>query len=215
MKNFIFTLFILLAFISNISGQVKSDYALGFEIGFKEGYCYNRTTYNCLAPMTPLAPMPRINESKDNYTEGYNRGFQFGLDLKRSKIAMDNSDNNLNNIPKFNNYVSQNPVEAMRVVGIYKQQKYDKRKQWIQERIYQLSDLIINLFNEQNLPGFAIEQTRNIYVVKRNNIINSISGFDYADDNQFRNVVNAFNSFENYLYSSYNSCIENEIIEKN
>src|SRR5690606_38103947 len=113
-------------FTSVVGGQIiKTSYVKGFEIGFKEGYCYNRNTYDCLVPMTPIPPPPRINESKDNYTEGYNRGFQFGLDLKRTKESMANSDQNLNTLPTFNEYVSQNPVDAMRAVGLYKQKKYD------------------------------------------------------------------------------------------
>jgi len=210
MKNFYSTIILFLIFNLNSIGQIKSNYEKGFEIGFKEGFCYNNSTYDCFTPMIPIAPMPRINENKDNYTEGYNRGFQFGLDLKRSKEAMNNSDNSLNSIPKFNNYVSQNPVETMRTVAIYKQQKYDKRTDWIQQRIYQLTDLINKLFNKQNMPSFAIESTRNIYIRQLNNFINSISGVDFADDYQFQNVVNGFYSVENEIYSGYNSCMEVE-----
>lgn len=215
MKSFYSTLiFLLLNFTGN--AQIKSNYERGFEIGFKEGYCYNRTTYDCFTPMTPLAPMPRINENKDNYTQGYNRGFQFGLDLKRKKLAMENSDKNLNNIPKFNNYVSQNPVEAMRIVGMYKQQKYDIRTQWTQERVNQLSDLIVNLFNDQIVINFSINDLRKNEYDKIQKFINSISGIDYADDYQFNNVKIGFDKIENGIYHNYNMVIkfENEIKAK-
>lgn len=216
MKNFYSTLIFLLILNFNGTAQIKSNYEKGFEIGFKEGYCYNRTTVDCFTPMTPLAPMPRINESKDNYTEGYNRGFQFGLDLKRSKVAMDNSDNNLNNIPKFNNYVSQSPVEAMRMVGIYKQQKHDIRTQWTQERINQLSALIVSLFNDQVITNFSINDLRKDEYDKISKFINSISAVDYADDYQFNNVKNGFSKIENGIYYNYNMIIkfENEIKAK-
>lgn len=216
MKNFNFTLIILLTFVSNIIGQVKSNYERGFEIGFKEGYCYNRTTIDCFTPMTPLPPMPRINESKDNYTEGYNRGFQFGLDLKRSKAAMDNSDSKLNNVPKFNNYVSQSPVEAMKMVGIYKQQKYEIRTQWTQERINQLSALIVSLFNDQVITNFSVNDLRKDEYDKISKFINSISTVDYANDYQFNNVKNGFSKIENDIYYNYNMIIkfENEIKAK-
>lgn len=216
MKNLYSTIALLLIFNFNAIAQIKSNYERGFEIGFKEGYCYNRTTYDCFTPMTPLPPMPGINESKDNYTQGYNRGFQFGLDLKRSKAAMDNSDSNLNNIPKFNNYVSQNPVEAKRIVGMYKQQKYDIRTQWTQERINQLSDLIVNLFNNQVITSFSINDLRKNEYDRITKFVNLISGIDYADDYQFSNVKNGFNKIENDIYDNYNMVIkfENEIKQK-
>ncbi len=210
MKNFLLSFFLIIVFVNLSFSQIKSAYSRGFEVGFKEGYCYNNKTVDCFTPLTPLAPMPRLNESKESYTDGYNRGFQFGLDLKRSKEAMNASDNNLSQIPTFNKYVSQNPIDEMKMVGMYKQQKYDVRTKWLQERIYQLTDLIGNLFNNKNLPSIAIEPTRNIYIVKLNNYVNSILGVDFADDNQFSNVVNGFNSIESYFYKSYNSCIDNE-----
>ena len=207
-NQFTIILFLLMSYTS--IAQLETNYHRGFKIGFKEGYCYNNTSVSCLTPLTPLVPLPRINENKENYTEGYNRGFQFGLDLKRSKGAMEISDNSLNVSPNFNNYVSQNPVEAMRMVGMYKQQKFDARTNWTQERIYQLTDLIKNLFNGKNLPSYHIEKTRNIYLIKLRNYANSLSAIDFGDDYQFRNVVNGFISLEKILYSSYNSCVKSE-----
>jgi hypothetical protein len=45
-KNFLLTLIILFTFNYTLNAQIKSKYSKGFEIGFKEGYCYNRNTYN-------------------------------------------------------------------------------------------------------------------------------------------------------------------------
>ncbi len=110
---------------------------------------------------------------------------------------------------QFRPYVPQNPVNAMRSVGMYKQQKYDNRKEWIQDRIYQLNDLIIDLFNDKNLPSdIAIQPTRNIYVGKIKKYTNSIAGIDFADDYQFTNIVNGYKSIENDIYSGFNSIIE-------
>jgi hypothetical protein len=211
MKNYYFI--ILLALNLTVNAQIETTYQRGFEIGFKEGYCYNRTTYDCFTPMTPMSPMPRINESKDNYTEGYNRGFQFGLDLKRTKESMHNSEESLNNTPKFNNYVPQNPVEAMRIVAMHKQQKFDNRKEWIQERINQLSALIVRLFNDEYVQNFDINELRKHEYDNIKKFINSISSIDYSDDYQFNNIKNEFNSIENTIYYNYNMIIkfENEI----
>ena len=47
----------------------------GFEAGYKAGYCDGK--FSCLEPLTPLCPLPGINES--SFQDGYNRGFKNGL----------------------------------------------------------------------------------------------------------------------------------------
>jgi len=216
MKNFFLTIFILIININAMS-QIKSNYARGFEVGFKEGYCYNHETVDCFYPITPLAPLPRINESKDNYTQGYNRGFQYGLDLKRSNDALDNANSNLNmRIIKFNEYISQNPVDAMVAVGMMKQAKYDARKDWIQNRIDILVDLRNNLFNEQTLPSnINAYSTREAVWKNVVNYVNSISRVDFADDYQFNSIQRNFNNIERSLYEKYNELVSQNFEREN
>jgi hypothetical protein len=210
MKKFYSTLVFLLILNFSAIAQIKSNYERGFGIGFKEGYCYSRNTYNCLPPLTPLSPLPRINESSSNYTEGYNRGFQYGLDLKRSNDASRNSDNLLNQkVASFNRYVPQNPVEAMRVVGMIRQQKYDARKEWIQQKIYQFEYLRNSLFNVENFPvGFDTFTHKNNLRNTLLEYIADISAYDYGDDYVFRNIQIELNNIENYHYTYYNSIVE-------
>jgi hypothetical protein len=52
----------------------------GWEAGYKAGYCYQE--YNCLAPLVPLCPLPRLGE--ENYQGGYNRGFLAGLNARNN-----------------------------------------------------------------------------------------------------------------------------------
>lgn len=72
MKNI--GLLIVLIFIFNIINAQGDEYDRGFKNGYKEGYCYGDP--NCLSPLVPLTPLPRLNE--DTYTDGYNRGFLKG-----------------------------------------------------------------------------------------------------------------------------------------
>lgn len=62
----------------------QTQFSKGFEEGFKKGYCYERGV-GCLPPITPISPMPNISEKMESYTDGYNRGFQIGLDKSRSE----------------------------------------------------------------------------------------------------------------------------------
>lgn len=209
MKTFpIIIAFLIISF--NAISQSKSNFVKGFEEGFKEGYCYNRPPGTiCSYPIILYPPIPRLNESSDNYTQGYNRGFQYGLDLKRSKDALNEADMNLKRQEvKFNGYVSQNPVNAMAAVGMRLQAKYDARKDWIQQRIDGLAELKNSLYNEQTLPSsINAKATNEAYWQKVKDYINSIRGYDFADDYQFNSIQSNFNRIEKYLYDSYNEII--------
>jgi hypothetical protein len=209
MKYLYFTITLFFFFSFSAVAQINSNYERGFKIGFKEGYCYNKTNYDCFTPLTPITPMPRINESRENYTEGYNRGFQYGLDLKRSNDALRNSDNVLNQkVISFNRYVPQNPVEAMRVVAMIKQQKYDARTEWIQQKIYQLTDLYNSLFKAENFPqSFDTYTHKNILRNIVAKYANTIVGYDFGDDYVFRNVQLEISNIEKYYYDYYNSIV--------
>lgn len=208
MKSF-YVLIVMLVFNFIAFGQ--SNFNIGFKKGFENGYCYsnNQSGYYCNPPVPPLPPLPQISESSNSYQDGYNRGFLYGQSQRRNDDN-NSSSNASSNPPKFNPYVSQIPVDAMTRVGVTKQQKYDTRTNWVQERIYKLTDLITSLFTQQNLPGIAIESTRNIYIIKIRDYVGSIYGADYTNDYQFNNIVDGFQSVENEIYRGYNSCVESE-----
>ena len=78
----IFFIVITLFIYSNLSAQ--NDYTKGFEAGYKKGWCHNKDI-GCIPPVPPVPPVPSIGESLNSYTDGYNRGFQMGLDAGRSE----------------------------------------------------------------------------------------------------------------------------------
>lgn len=210
MKLILLTPFLLLNFIA--LSQLKSNYSRGFEVGFKEGYCYNNQKVDCFYPLTPEAPLPRINENKEDYTQGYNRGFQFGLDLRRSNDAVNNSNTNLNSqLIQYRDYISQQPlIDAMAAVGMMKQRKYDLRKGWVQDRINNLAELLKVLFNKESLPSNAdIDKIKTTYWQTTVDYVDKLSAVDFADDYQFNSIQTNFNKIEKYYYDGYNYLIEN------
>lgn len=73
MKIFLAALCLLISVSAN---AYDDDFCEGFELGYKEGYCYGQG-YGCLEPLTPLCPLPRLGE--DSFKGGYQRGFLVGL----------------------------------------------------------------------------------------------------------------------------------------
>lgn len=101
---------------------------------------------------------------------------------------------------QFRPYVPQNPVNAMRSVGMYKQKLYDERKDWIQSRINGLIKLSVILVNEDDYPNIDIEYSRDVLQSKVISYVKTIGYIDLADDYQFNLIQQRFNSIENYYY---------------
>lgn len=112
MKKFALTCLLLL----NLVAFGQSNFDIGFKDGFKRGYCYsnNSSSYICTPPLPPLPPLPQINENRNSYQDGYNRGFLYGQ-ARRTTDDNNSSNTNVNpnNPPKFNPYVPQSPILSL------------------------------------------------------------------------------------------------------
>ncbi len=184
-----------------------TPFAKGFDKGFKEGYCYNHQTVDCLTPLTPLVPLPRLNESQDSYTDGYNRGFQSGLDLQRLQSGLGTANGvPYQNIPnyRFNDYTPQVPIEAMVNVAIYKQKLLDARINWIQQRIYDMQDLAYALVYQ-----FSSTDYDNLIKQQSDFLDKNVKGksIDWSDNYMFNQIVNYFKTEERNIYITYNNLI--------
>ena len=56
----------------------ESDFNEGWEEGFCEGWKDEKGNY-AICPITPLPPLPKIDESRNSWRDGYNRGFKYGI----------------------------------------------------------------------------------------------------------------------------------------
>jgi hypothetical protein len=69
-------LFYITLMCISIKSFAQSTFSSGFEAGYKNGYCYGRPS--CVTPLVPVAPFGGFS-----YQDGYNKGFQMGLDNQR------------------------------------------------------------------------------------------------------------------------------------
>jgi hypothetical protein len=52
----------------------------GFKKGYVQGYCFE--VQNCIKPIIPIPPLPKLLESSNSFQDGYNRGFINGRNAK-------------------------------------------------------------------------------------------------------------------------------------
>lgn len=145
MKKFALTSLLLL----NLVAFGQSNFDIGFKDGFKKGYCYsnNQSSYICTPPLPPLPPLPQINENRNSYQDGYNRGFLYGQ-ARRTTDDNNSSNTNVNpnNPPKFNPYVPQSPI-----LSLTPQERaayYAAKARQEQEAAEALGALLDNIFTE-------------------------------------------------------------------
>lgn len=80
MKHLIISIF---TFLISSSILAQTNYAKGFEKGYKRGYCHDQGI-GCIDPVPPVTPIPKIDESASNYNHGYYRGFAMGLEVQKA-----------------------------------------------------------------------------------------------------------------------------------
>ncbi|WP_157486845.1 hypothetical protein [Dyadobacter alkalitolerans] len=187
-----------------VSGQV-SNFSKGFKVGFGEGNCYKKGA-GCLPSLPPLTPFPKLGESNTNYQDGYNRGFQIGLDLQRLK-SLENSTytpspDSYRNVPQYtpSEYTPPYNLQLLNNVVVRKQRLFDSRVQWVQERIHKIEDLA-SILLQQYSPWEYAEITKEF----TNYINTELNGkpLDYTDNSKFNNIVNKMILTETDIYKAY------------
>ena len=149
--------------------------------------------------------MPRLNESSESYQDGFNRGFQVGLDLQRLNSGRDIQIGNNAPLPaipnlRFNGYVPQSPVEAMKQVGMYKEALHQARVQWVQNRINGLYDLAYSILSTEGYD-YITE-----VIISFGNELKSRKDLSDITNNRVVQVVsNALRDVEYLIYEKFKS----------
>lgn len=183
---------------------VGNEYDKGFKVGFKEGYCYN-SKIGCVAPITPVTPLTRFGESYSSYTDGYNRGFQVGIDLSRINLTSE-----LGYLPntftypkretfKSSDYVPPVDLGLLATVLARKQAIYNARNEWIQNSFYRISDLSYSILKEK---GAKYHQAMMSAVEAYADILNK-NNYDITDDNIFVQIQEAFKLYDKRLHQFF------------
>ncbi|MCT4139372.1 hypothetical protein HZP65_01300 [Elizabethkingia anophelis] len=153
MKN----IFMLLGFAS-ITIFAQTNFEKGYKAGYGEGYCYDKGI-GCIKPLSPLPPIPKIDENTGSYQDGYNRGFQHGIDAQKSNVKSNSTDRQRYQTfqPKFDtDFIYQPNYELMQKVLEKKQENYERMKVQV-DKLY--TDFLLFLYNyNSTLPKNILDQ---------------------------------------------------------
>lgn len=204
-RNAFTVIIALLLFTQESEAQLTiNEYDKGFKVGFKEGYCYN-VGIGCMPPITPLTPLTRLGESLNSYQDGYNRGFQIGIDLQRLNVS-----NQLGYLPntfsypkreafKSSDYIPPVDLGLLATVLARKQAIYNARSEWIQNSFHRISDLSYSILKEK---GAKYHEAMMSAVEAYADILNS-GNYDITNDNIFVQIQDAFKLYDKRLYQFY------------
>lgn len=209
MRHFKTLTALIIVSIFSIKTFGQSNFSKGFDRGFKEGFCYNKSV-GCLPPLTPLTPLTRIGESDNSYQDGYNRGFQVGLDLQRlqggTTTSTYSNPNYYRSIPRYtpSEYIPPVDLQLLASVLERKQRLFDSRAEWIQNRIDKISDMAVILL-QQFAPNDYTRITNSL-----TNFINqqlNSQPLDFTDNSLFNQIVSIMNQYERQIYSVYSNAL--------
>ena len=209
MKKILFFIISFLFYLNSFSQfeKFKSPFENGFSTGFKEGYCYGNQNVDCFTPTVPLTPLPNINERKDNFRDGYNRGFQLGLDLKRIATGggtTSPSGISYSSVPnyKFNDYIPQVPVDAYANAALNRQRIYDANVKWVQERMDDVYELNVTLLSQLS-PNYSNAISKGI-----RDFIKSAQSSDFSLPSVVNQIKAMLSEKERQIYQEYKRSIE-------
>ncbi|MGM5471427.1 tetratricopeptide repeat protein [Flavobacteriaceae bacterium LMO-SS05] len=76
------TIFLITFFLSANFLFAQTNFNSGFKAGYGNGYCQDQGV-GCIKPTAPIAPIPTVSENSSSYQDGYNRGFQMGINAQK------------------------------------------------------------------------------------------------------------------------------------
>ncbi len=176
-------LFFIFIFSSSLYAQMEYD--RGFKAGYEKGYCHNNTARYCNAPRPPVSPVERTGESRHSYQDGYNRGFEIGLEDFKSKNEDSRSSNNgsrdikrnQTSDPKFvEDAIYQPPIELIREVLAEKQRQYELKKIETKITIQNKTKKLIKEYNRYtSFPTTINDGWHNCTLVDENEIYTKVN----------------------------------------
>ena len=182
-------LFLAIANLFFLYCTAQSNFQVGFADGYKKGYCFNDPF--CYPPYPPYAPYPTANESYNSYDDGYNRGFQMGLDAKRANGG--NSSNGGSQIVPPAQYIQPISDDLLIRGAQYQEQIIEQRLQSLKLE-YDITKDYIDIIYNCGLTDAASNLKQSLDEVNKNNVI---TGNKMLDTSIYNNILEYIKQIQN------------------
>lgn len=212
MKNNI--LILILLFISILT-FAQTKFTDGFNTGYKKGYCQDQGV-GCIEPIPPISPIPKVGENPNSYTDGYNRGFEMGLNTRKSNFSSSKTSNRTRyqtakrSFIDFTGNTEKDFLEKISIiqkVAEYKNNQYVDKKEY--ERIREIGqnvvDKIVFLKEFYKKEGYYPNNKLMTIIEKYESNISSINtvGKIMQSEKYFINVKAELEKLSEYAYQMY------------
>ena len=179
----------------------QSNFDRGFEVGYKKGFCQDQGI-SCIEPVTPVSPVPGVNESYNSYTDGYNRGFTMAIKKRNSKKSNSSS---VNPIPKYERPIRKyNPIKSQ---INYKQisSTLNSMQAKIDNNRNVLNNAVDILINKRDILNYKIKKLNYPVTLKnqlnaiQNSLLDCANDVDYGSNRQTSITISCFRRIETTL----------------
>jgi hypothetical protein len=190
-------LFYVIVLCLSTKSFAQTAFYSGFEAGYKAGYCYGRPS--CVAPIVPNAPVTTTGGI--SYQDGYNSGFQMGLDKQRS--IENNTSSGYKGTPAtfIEGAMFKLPYELMMKVIDKKDKEFENKYGSIENRDRIFKELLLkglDAFNNKDYYGAINFCNQAEETLLTNPMIDFILGGSYYSigdyDNSLRHLKTAKNN---------------------
>lgn len=196
-------LFYILTLCLSINCIAQTQFYKGFEAGYKAGYCYGIPS--CITPIVPSAPIDGFT-----YQDGYNKGFQMGLDKQRG-IENNYKGYKGTEATFIENAMFKLPYELMIKVIDKKDKEFENKYGSYDNRVKIFEDFVLKALDSFNEKSYynAIEYCKlanNTFLT--NPMIDMILGGSYYSIGDYDNAIYHLKIAKNNGYAKANEFIK-------
>lgn len=141
---------ILIAIFIASTILAQTNFTKGFNDGYKKGYCQDQGI-GCIEPIPPIAPIPKIEENSNSYTDGYNRGFKMGLNAHKSNDLTSSNTTNRTRYKTANSeyidYVYKSNI-SLKLLLAEKEAENHRLQNEMEEKIKNMQEHLVSLIKD-------------------------------------------------------------------
>ncbi len=197
-------IFVIIVLCLSCKSFAQSTFSSGFETGYKAGYCYGRP--GCITPIVPIAPIGGFS-----YKDGYNKGFQMGLDIQRGLKIEYSHGYKGTEMTFLDNAMYKAPYELMMKIIDKKDKEFEDKYGSFENRDRIFKELLLkglDAFNKKDYYGAINFCNQAEETLLTNPMIDIILGGSYYSIGDYDNSIRHLKTAKNNGYTEADEYIQ-------